>query len=42
MEIKRSEDETRMIKIEINEQKRKIDVARKQIIEVPMLAEKVL
>ena len=29
MEIKKLEDETRMIKIEISEQKRKIDVDRK-------------
>lgn len=31
-----------MIKIEINEKKRKIDVARKVINEVPKLADKVI
>lgn len=35
MEIKRLEDEIRMIKIEVQECKRKIDVARKQIALVP-------
>ena len=42
MEIKRLEDEIRMIKIEVSESKRKIDVARKQIVNVPQLAEKVI
>lgn len=31
-----------MIKIEINEKKRQIDVARKAILEVPVLADKVV
>jgi hypothetical protein len=36
------EDEIRMIKIEINEKQRQIDVARKQILLVPKLADKVI
>ena len=35
MEVKRTEDEIRMIKIELNEVKRKIDVSRKKILLVP-------
>ena len=42
MEIKKLEDEIRMIKIEISEQKRKIDVARKQIALVPNLGDQVI
>jgi hypothetical protein len=42
MEIKKLEDEIRMIKIEISEQKRKIDVARKQIVVVPTLGDQVI
>lgn len=42
MEIKKLEDEIRMIKIEISEQKRKIDVARNSIIVVPQMAEKII
>lgn len=41
-EIKKLEDEIRMIKIEITEKKRQIDVARKVILEVPILADKVV
>lgn len=41
-EIKKIEDEVRMIKIEINEKKRQIDVARKAILDVPVLADKVI
>ena len=40
-EIKKLEDDIRMIKIEIKETIRKIDVARKGIEEVPVLAEQV-
>ena len=38
-EIKKIEDDIRMIKIEIGETLRKIDVARKQIELVPVLAD---
>lgn len=38
-EIKKLEDDIRMIKIEIAETSRKIDVARKSIEQVPILAE---
>ena len=41
-EIKKLEDEIRMIKIEMNEKKRQIDVARKLILVVPKLADKVI
>ncbi|CAD8053214.1 unnamed protein product [Paramecium sonneborni] len=42
LEIKRLEDDIRMIKIEIQEQKRKIDVARKDILQIPQLSSKVI
>ncbi|TNV74900.1 hypothetical protein FGO68_gene7395 [Halteria grandinella] len=42
LEIKRLEDDIRMIKIEIQEQKRKIDVARKDILQIPQFSAKVI
>lgn len=42
VEIKKQEDEIRMIKISIQETMRKIDVSRKQIQEVPRFADEVV
>ena len=41
-EIKKMEDDIRMVKIEIAEIERKIDVAKKNVPEVPKLADKVV
>jgi len=42
VEIKKVEDQIRMIKIEMKEKARQIDLARKQIILVPKLADRVI
>lgn len=42
VEIKKLEDENRMIKITIQETMRKIDISRKQIQDVPKLADDVV